>query len=52
MSLVIAFVSVKKDMVGAASTGGYSGSISVGLSYSSEGGNSGSLGILRKTVEV
>ena len=52
MSLVIAFVSVKNDMVGAASTGGYSGSISVGLSYSSEGGRSGSLGILRKTVEV
>jgi hypothetical protein len=52
MSLVIAFVSVKNDMVGSASTGGYSGSISVGLSYSSEGGRSGSLGILRKTVEV
>ena len=52
MSLVIAFVSVKNDMVGAASTGGYSGTISVGLSYSSEGGRSGSLGILRKTVEV
>ena len=52
MSLVITFVSVKNDMVEEASTGGYSGSISVGLSYSSEGGNSGSLGILRKTVEV
>ena len=52
MSLVVAFVSVKNDMVGAASTGGYVGSISVGLSYSTEGGPSGSLGILRKTVEV
>lgn len=52
MSLVITFVSVKNDMVEEASTGGYSGSISVGLSYSSEGGNSGSLGILRRTVEV
>ena len=52
MSLVVTFVSVKNDMVGAAKTGGYSGSISVGLSYSSEGGPSGSLGILRKSVEV
>lgn len=52
MSLVVAFVSVKNDMVGAASTGGYVGSISVGLSYSTEDGPSGSLGILRKTVEV
>ena len=52
MSLVVAFVSVKNDMVGAASTGGYVGSISVGLSYSTDGGPSGSLGILRKTVEV
>lgn len=52
MSLVVAFVSVKNEMVESASTGGYSGSISVGLSYSSEGGHSGSLGILSKTVRV
>jgi hypothetical protein len=52
MSLVVTFLSVKKDMVGSASTGGYSGSISIGVSYSTEGGPSGSLGILRKSVEV
>ena len=52
MSLVITFVSVKNEMVGAASTGGYKGSISVGLSYSTENGPSGSLGIMRKSVEV
>lgn len=52
MSLVVTFVSVKNEMVGAASTGGYKGSISVGLSYSTENGPSGSLGIMRKSVEV
>lgn len=52
MSLVVTFVSVKNEMVGAASTGGYRGSISVGLSYSTENGPSGSLGIMRKSVEV
>ena len=52
MSLVVTFVSVKNEMVGAAATGGYTGSISVGLSYSTENGPSGSLGIMRKTVEV
>ena len=52
MSLVVTFVSVKNEMVGAASTGGYKGSISVGLSYSTEKGPSGSLGIMRKSVEV
>ena len=52
MSLVVTFVSVKNEMVGSASTGGYKGSISVGVSYSTEGGPSGSLGILRKSVEV
>lgn len=52
MSLVVTFVSVKDEMVGSASTGGYKGSISVGVSYSTEGGPSGSLGILRKSVEV
>ena len=52
MSLVVTFVSVKNEMVGAASTGGYKGSISVGLSYSTENGPSGSLGIIRKSVEV
>ena len=52
MSLVVTFVSVKNEMVGAASTGGYKGSISVGLSYSTENGPSGSIGIMRKSVEV
>ena len=52
MSLVVTFVSVKNEMVGAASTGGYKGSISVGISYSTENGPSGSLGIMRKSVEV
>ena len=52
MSIVVTFVSVKNEMVGAASTGGYRGSISVGLSYSTENGPSGSLGIMRKSVEV
>lgn len=52
MYLVVTFVSVKNEMVGAASTGGYKGSISVGLSYSTENGPSGSLGIMRKSVEV
>ena len=52
MSLVVTFVSVKNEMVGAASTGGYKGSISVGLSSSTENGPSGSIGIMRKSVEV
>lgn len=52
MSLVVTFVSVKNEMVGAASTGGYKGSISVGLSYSTENDPSESLGIIRKSVEV
>lgn len=52
MSLVVTFVSVKNEMVGAASTGGYKGSISVGISYSTDNGHFGSLGIMRKSVEV
>ena len=46
-SLVVTFVSVKNSMVGSVVTGGYTGSISVGLS-----GPNGSIGNLSKTVSV
>ena len=50
-SLVITFVSVKNKMVASAGTGGFTGSVSVGLSYRKNGA-SGSLGTLKKTVSV
>ena len=45
------FISVRKELVGSVRTGGYTGAISVGLAYTASGG-SGSLGIVKKTVEV
>ena len=51
-SLAVTFVSVKKRMAGSVSTGGYTGSMSVGLSYASSSGEAKSLGTLSKTVEV
>lgn len=50
-SLVITFVSVKNGMVTSVGTGGFTGSMSVGLSYR-QNGKSGSLGTLKKTVSV
>ena len=50
-ALVVTFISVRKELVGSVRTGGYTGSISVGLAYTASGG-SGSLGIVKKTVEV
>lgn len=51
-SLVVNFISVKNDMSGSVSTGGYSGTISVGLSYIANDGSTRSLGSLQKTVSV
>ena len=51
MSLVITFVSVKSKMVSSVATGGFTGSVSVGLSYK-KNGTKKSLGTLEKTVSV
>jgi hypothetical protein len=51
MSLVITFMSVKNGMVTSVGTGGFTGSMSVGISYR-QNGKSGSLGTLKKTVSV
>ena len=46
-SLIVTFIAMRKELVGSVKTGGYSGTISVGLSSAS-----GSLGIVKKSVEV
>ena len=51
MSLVITFVSVKSKMVSSVATGGFTGSVSVGLSYKKNGAKK-NLGTLEKTVSV
>lgn len=51
-SLVVTFISVKDTMSGSVATGGYSGSIYVGLSYRDKSGDIKSLGYLQKTVSV
>ena len=53
-SMLVSFVSIKHAMVTSASTGGYSGSITVGFSYRSveQGGPSGNLGSVTRSVEV
>lgn len=51
-SLIVTFVSMKNELVESVSTGGYSGSFSAGISYRTSSGATGSLGILKKSVEV
>lgn len=51
-SLALTFVSKRRSMVGSVTTGGYQGSVSIGLSYTTLSGEKGSLGILKKSVEV
>ena len=51
-SLVLAYVSRKGSRVSSVSTGGYSGSVSIGLKYETASGKTGSLGVLNKSVEV
>lgn len=51
-SLVVTFVSVKNGKTGSVTTGGYSGSISVGFSYKTKNGSTRSLGTLQKRVSV
>ena len=51
-SAVVTFISVKDGYSGTAEQTGYTGSISVGISYLDGDGTSHSLGVLSKTVEV
>lgn len=51
-SAVITFISSKDAMSGNAQTGGYHGEISVGISYNTREGRSGSLGTLSKEIDV
>ena len=51
-SLALTFVSRSRSMVGSVTTGGYSGSVSIGLSYTTLSGERGSLGTISRSVEV
>lgn len=51
-SLVITFVSRSESMVSSVETGGYRGSISVGLSYLPKNGAFIDLGVVKRSVEV
>jgi hypothetical protein len=51
-SLLVSFVSARDAMLSSASSNGFSGSVSCGISYVSADGRSTSLGIVDKTVTV
>lgn len=51
-SLAITYVSMKSEMVGAPTTGGYAGSVTFSLKYKRSDGTLANLGALNKTVEV
>lgn len=51
-SLVIAYITKRDSHVSSVTTGGYTGSVAVGISYKMDSGESGSLGRISKTVEV